>query len=55
VGGLSIRGIEEAALMARKGCWKCEHRQHGVLMERSAGSVSLPQKAFIAALRMGEE
>jgi hypothetical protein len=27
----------------------------GVLVERSAGSVSIPQEAFIAALRMGEE
>jgi hypothetical protein len=27
----------------------------GVRIERRAGSVSIPQEAFIAALRMGEE
>ena len=30
-------------------------RQHGVLTERRTGSVSIPQEAFIAALRMGDE
>ena len=30
-------------------------RQHGVLTERRAGNVSIPQEAFIAALRMGDE
>lgn len=33
----------------------CEHGQRGALTERSAGSVSIPQEAFIAALRMGDE
>jgi len=36
-----------------RGCGTCEHGRHGVLIERSAGSVSIPQDAFIAALRMG--
>jgi phage gpG-like protein len=30
-------------------------RQSGGLTERSTGSVLIPQEAFIAALRMGEE
>ena len=30
-------------------------RQHGVLTGRRTGSVSIPQKAFIAALRMGDD
>jgi translation elongation factor EF-4 len=37
------------------GCGTREHGQHGVLFERSAGSVSIPQEAFIAALRMGDD
>jgi len=37
------------------GCGTCEHGPHGVLIERSAGSVSIPRAAFIVALRMGEE
>ena len=39
--GLSIRGIEEAAFVGKR--------------MREYGSVSIPQEAFIAALRMGEE
>jgi hypothetical protein len=30
-------------------------RQSGGLTERSTGSVSIPQEAFIAALRMGDD
>jgi translation elongation factor EF-4 len=41
--------------MGRNECGKCEHRQHGVLRAHSTGSVSIPQEAFIAALRRGEE
>ena len=37
------------------GCGTCEHGQHGVLIEHSTESVRIPQEAFIAALRMGEE
>jgi len=37
------------------GCGTCEHEQHGVLIERSAGSVSIPQEAFIAPFRMRDE
>jgi hypothetical protein len=40
---------------SRGGCGTYEHRQHGMLTAHSTGSVSIPQEAFIAALRMGDE
>ena len=42
-------------MRARRGCGTRTDRQHGVLTQPGAGNVSIPQEAFIAALRMGEE
>jgi hypothetical protein len=47
--------VDAGGRMGRIGCGTREHGQHGVLIERSAGSLSIPQEAFIAALRMGKE
>jgi hypothetical protein len=40
-------------MRAWRGCGARSDRQHGVLTQRGAGNVSIPQEAFIAALRMG--
>jgi hypothetical protein len=40
---------------ARRGCGTRRDRQRGALTQPGAGGVPIPQEAFIAAVRMGEE
>ena len=49
-----VRGTKRSR-HGRRRCGTFEHGQSGGLIERRTGNVSIPQEAFIAALRMGEE
>jgi hypothetical protein len=49
--GTSRPGLD-GSVQARRGCGTRRDRR-GALTQAGAGSVSIPQEAFIAALRMG--